>query len=348
MVRIDGTYGEGGGQILRTSLALSCVLRKPVAITGIRAGRKKPGLQPQHLTSVRAAAAVGQAEVRGAELASTAIEFIPTAARGGVFHFDVAEKTGSAGSASLVLQTVLLPLCCAEQPSTVTVSGGTHVPWSPSFHYLSAIVAPLLTRLGAEIRFSIGPWGWYPRGGGQVSARITPVRMLRPLALIDRGGLLRVSGLSAVANLPRHIAARQRDRALAVLSAHGIDGSIDLQDATSPGKGSFLFLCSEYQNIVAGFGSLGAIGKPAEAVADEACSAFLAHDHTTAALDPHLADQIVPWLAFCRGTSEFSTSRITQHLLTNLWVLRQFMDIDVRVDGEEGEEGRVVIHPRST
>ena len=348
MVRIDGTYGEGGGQILRTSLALSCVLSKPAAITGIRAGRKKPGLQPQHLTSVRAAAAVGQAEVRGAELASTAIEFIPTAARGGVFHFDVAEQTGSAGSASLVLQTVLLPLCFAEQPSTVTVSGGTHVPWSPSFHYLSAIVAPLLTRLGAEIRFSLGPWGWYPRGGGQASARITPVRMLRPLTLIDRGGLLRVSGLSAVANLPGHIAERQRDRTLAVLHAHGIDASIDLLDAPSPGKGSYLLLCSEYENVFSGFGSLGEIGKRAETVADEACRELLAHHHTTAALDPHLADQIVQWLAFSRGTSEFSTSRITQHLLTNLWVLQQFMDVAVRVEGKEGEEGRVVIRPRST
>ncbi len=152
MVRIDGSFGEGGGQILRTSLALSCVLGKPVEITNIRKARKNPGLQPQHLTAVMAAASIAGAEVQGAELSSTALQFRPNRTSGGTYHFDVAEKKGSAGSASLVLQTILLPLCFAEQASMVTVNGGTHVPWSPSFHYLRSIVAPLLFRLGVRDR----------------------------------------------------------------------------------------------------------------------------------------------------------------------------------------------------
>ena len=139
VIHIDGSFGEGGGQILRTSLALSCVLGKPVEIVNIRRDRMKPGLQPQHLTAVIAAAAISRAHVEGAELSSTAIKFLPGPLSGGDYVFDVSEKKGSAGSTSLVLQTILLPLCFAERPSSITVLGGTHVPWSPTFHYLNPI-----------------------------------------------------------------------------------------------------------------------------------------------------------------------------------------------------------------
>lgn len=345
MVRIDGSFGEGGGQILRTSLALSCVLGKPMEITNIRMARKNPGLQPQHLTAVKAAAAIARAEVQGAELSSTTLRLLPNRTIGGTYRFDVAEKKGSAGSASLVLQTILLPLCFTDQASLVTVQGGTHVPWSPSFHYLQSIVAPLLSCLGVRAEYSIASWGWYPIGGGQVSVRTTPAPLLLPLIAVDRGRLLRVSGISAVSNLPGHIATRQRDRALAILGRQGIDASIEVLSAPSIGKGSFLFLAAEFEHLPAGFGSLGAIGKRAEEVADDACSGLLFHLRAQGALDPHLADQVVPWLAFCQGPSEFTTSRVTQHLLTNLWVVRQFMDIDVRVEGSEGEEGRILIRP---
>lgn len=346
LVHIDGSYGEGGGQILRTSLALSCLLGRPIEITNIRKARKKPGLQPQHLTAVMAAAAVSRAEVRGAELSSEALQFRPSRTIGGTYRFDVAEKRRSAGSTTLVLQTVLLPLCLAEQPSLIAVKGGTHVPWSPPFHYLSLIVAPLLTRLGMRAECSITSWGWYPLGGGQVSVKITPQRQHQPLMLIDRGRLVRVSGISAISNLPGHIAARQRDRALAILAGQGIDAAIEVLSAPSPGKGSFLFLVAEFEQISAGFGSLGAVGKRAEEVAEEACRSLLAHLQAQGALDPYLADQVVPWLAFCCGPSEFTTSRLTRHLFTNLWVVRQFLDIDIEVEGAEGEEGRVLIRPR--
>lgn len=345
LVRIDGSFGEGGGQILRTSLALSCVLGNPVEIANIRKSRKNPGLQPQHLTAVKAAASIAGAEIQGAELSSTALRFRPNRTSGGTYHFDVAETKGSAGSTSLVLQTILPPLCFAEQASMVFVKGGTHVPWSPSFHYLRSIVAPLLFRLGVHAEYTIQSWGWYPIGGGQVSARITPARSLRPLTAIDRGSLLRVAGISAISNLPDHIAARQRDRARTILGRQGIEASIETLSAPSAGKGSFLFLAAEFEHLSAGFGSLGAIGKRAEEVADEACDELLIHLRAQGALDPHLADQVVPWLAFCGGPSEFTTSRITRHLLTNLWVVRQFMDVDVRVEGNEGEEGRVLIRP---
>ena len=168
IIRIDGSLGEGGGQILRTSLALSCVLRVPVEVVNIRKARQKPGLQPQHLTAVNAAAAVCRAKVEGAHLSSIAVRFEPDAVAGGDYLFDVSEKKGSAGSAPLVLQTVLPPLCFANRPSTVTVIGGTHVPWSPTAHYLEQVFSPMLARIGVNAEILLEKWGWYPAGGGKL------------------------------------------------------------------------------------------------------------------------------------------------------------------------------------
>ncbi len=261
------------------------------------------------------------------------------------FFLDVGRIKGSAGSVSLVLQTILLPLAFAGKRSTVVINGGTHVPWSPSFHYLDFVVAPFLERIGVRSRFEIDLWGWYPIGGGRVTAKIEPTHEIKPLVLTDRGRLLRVRGISCVSNLPEHIAQRQRERSLSILDRHNISGSIEVLNAPSRGKGSFLFLIAEFENVTAGFGGLGAIGKRAEQVADEACSKLLSHVQTQGALDPYLADQVIPYLALSLQGSEFTTSRITRHLLTNIWVVEQFLAVNIRVQGREGEEGRVVIPP---
>jgi RNA 3'-terminal phosphate cyclase (ATP) len=341
IIRIDGSYGEGGGQILRTSLTLSCILGRPVEIINIRRARTKPGLQPQHLTAVKAAATISHAQVLGAELSSTALRFSPGVIAGGDYFFDVSEEKGSAGSTSLVLQTVLQPLCFAGRPSTVTVIGGTHVPWSPSFHYLKNVFLPMLSFIGVSPDLDIEKWGWYPIGGGKVIARIIPGKELKPVVIPDRGKPVRVTGTSAISNLPRDIGVRQRDQALKMLSQRGVAADIDIVGAPSPGKGTLIFILAEFENISAGFDALGAIGKRAEEVADEACRALFEYKDTNGALDPHLADQIIPYAAFGKGTSEFTTSRVTQHLLTNIWVVKQFLDIDIRVEGREGEVGKI-------
>ena len=347
LVIIDGSYGEGGGQILRTSLALSCMTGRPVELVNIRKNRKKPGLQPQHLTAVKAAAEISRADVQGAELSSTHIRFTPAALPGGDYHFDVSKTRGSAGSTSLVLQTLFLPLCFARQQSAVSVIGGTHVPWSPSFHYLNWVFLPMLSGIGAPVALDIEKWGWYPIGGGKVAARISLPKEFKPLDITERGKLLMVSGISAVSNLPVEIASRQRNQAMKRLSVKGIEAEIDVISAPSPGKGTFLFLLAEFENVTAGFGGLGAIGKRAEVVADEACEEFFSYLDSPGALDPHLADQIVPYLALASGPSRFTTSRITKHLLTNLWVIRQFLDAEISAEGEEGEPGTVFVGMRT-
>jgi RNA 3'-terminal phosphate cyclase (ATP) len=344
-LRIDGNYGEGGGQVLRTALSLSSILNKPIQVYNIRKGRKIPGLQPQHLTCVRACRKISSAAVSGDELGSPQIEFAPEKLSGDSFEFDVSEKKGSAGSVSLIIQSLFLPLLFAPRSSSVTLLGGTHVPWSPPYHYLKGVFLPTIARMGCRLKLSLEDWGWYPRGGGKLNARIDPVKELTPLNLTNRGELKTIRGISAVSNLPLSIAERQRDQGLKTLNRAGIDARIDLLDAPSPGKGTILFLLAEFEHTLAGFSALGALRKRAEQVAEEACQEFLEFLRSPAAIDHRLADQLIPYLARASGESTFITSKISSHLLTNIWAVQQFLPVKFRVEGEKGKAGRVTVIP---
>ena len=344
MIEIDGSYGEGGGQILRTALSLSCLLGKPFRIYDVRKGRARPGLAPQHLVAVRAAQRLTRAEVSGDAKGSTELTFSPRGVSGGEFAFDI----GTAGSTSLVLQTMIPALLFSGGKSRVTLSGGTHVPFSPSFHYLVEVFAPFLRRLGVEIRLEIESFGFYPRGGGRIRAEIRPAREVVPLRVRARGEVVRLDGISAVGNLPLSIAERQKGALLETLlpKLRQLESPvrIELKSVPTPGQGTFVFLRGEFAGSVAGFTSLGARGKRAEAVGEEAAREFLAYHETEGALDPHLADQIVLYLSLGAGESVFTTTSVTRHLLTNLWVIGQFHDFRYRIDGELGGPGAVIIH----
>lgn len=349
MVKIDGSYGEGGGQILRTSLALSCITGKPFEIYDIRKGRKKPGLQPQHLTGVKAAQIISKADMDGAVLGSPKLSFSPKEAIGGEYSFDVSEIKGSAGSVTLVLQAILPPLAMTERGSRVTVKGGTHVEWSPPFHYMRDVLLPLLAKMGVKGCLEIEKWGWYPIGGGIATLTVDPkigaygLTPLQPINITKRGRLLNLSGVSAASNLPFSIAERQRDHGNRLLKATGVSANIEVIDAPSIGKGTFFFILAEFENIKAGFSALGERGKRAEAVAEEAVRQFMEFFNSEGALDPHLADQVIPYLALCKAPSSFTTSKVTRHLLTNAWVTGKFLPVRIRVEGTEGEFGSVFI-----
>ncbi len=344
-VEIDGSFGEGGGQILRTALSLSCITGTPVRIRNIRAGRAAPGLKPQHLLSAGAAARISGGLLKGAEPGSMTIEFSPGPVRPGEYAFDVSEKKASAGSTGLVFQTIAPPLFLASGPSSLVIRGGTHVEWSPPADYIKEVFLPVVKTMGVAAEFSNSLRGYYPMGGGQVEAAIRPASLpLKPLSLTERGVLKRVSLLSAVSNLPRAIAERQLARAGARLGAKGLpalEGSA--VEVPSPGKGTYVFILAEFEKVRAGFSALGARGKRAEDVADQAAEGLIEYLGRSGALDAHLSDQVLLFMALAQGTSEVTVSEVTNHLVTNIHVIERLLPVSFNLRGTRGKEGRISV-----
>lgn len=332
MVTLDGRYGEGGGQILRTALTLSALLGMSLHIHHIRGNREKPGLRPQHLTAVHALARITGARVEGARVSSSELTFIPGRIAAGTYSFEI----GTAGSTGLALQSIIPVLLYGKSPSQIQITGGTHVPWSPPFHYLGSIFVPALEKMGAAVSLEIEQWGWYPKGGGRVRSTIENTKGLGTLHLSNRGKLVNLHLLSAVSNLPFSIAERQRDQALKRIEHLGFGPSVSMVDARSPGQGTFVFLAAEFEGTRGGFTALGQKGKRAEAVADDACGELLRFLDSNAAVDEHLADQLVLYMALARGRSTIITETISEHLLTNMWVIEQFAQVKFDVDRETG------------
>jgi RNA 3'-terminal phosphate cyclase (ATP) len=342
MIEIDGSYGEGGGQVLRTALTLALMTGQTLRIVNIRAGRKKPGLRPQHLQAVEASVKISQGSAEGARLGATEILFHPGQIKAGKYQFDI----GTAGATSLVLQTIFLPLCLAgdsKNTSTLTITGGTHVPWSPCFHYLDLQWLHFLQRIGLDAELGLEQAGFYPQGGGRLKASLRPIEQLLPLNLVERGDLRQIRGLSAVANLPRDIAKRQRQRVVSRLGASYPLNDIRTVQLPSHFKGTFLLLLAEFEQGQACYFGLGAPGKRAEVVADEAIDELEAFMASDGAIDQYLADQILLPLAFAEGPSKFRASKVTQHLLTHAEIIQQSLPVKINIS----ETGIVAILPNT-
>ena len=342
-ITIDGSQGEGGGQILRTAAGLAAALGRNVRIINIRAGRPQPGLRPQHLAAVRAAAAVCDGELAGAEAGSAEIVFRPGRVKAGKYRFDI----GTAGSAMLVLQTVLPALMVAEGESDVTVAGGTHNPLAPCFEYVRDVFGLLASAAGLNAYFELMRAGFYPAGGGEARMRIRGLgarQEVGPLRLTSRGELRYIEGLSAEGRmLPEHVVERQAAQLLARLAAAGLRATVEQARWDSFGPGTCVFARAVFARSAAGFFSLGARGKPAEKVADEAADALLEFLASDGAADAHAADQLVAIAALCPSESRISTSRITGHLTTNAQVIRQLTGRKIAIDAEEGKPGMVTV-----
>jgi RNA 3'-terminal phosphate cyclase (ATP) len=339
MIEIDGSLGEGGGQILRTALALALVTGKAIKIEKIRAQRAKPGLMPQHLKAVEAAAAVGNARVEGAHLQSSYLVFEPQKIHSGKFHFDV----GTAGSTPLILQTIFLPLSFSQTASSVTLIGGTHVPWSPCFHYLDLHWLNYMRQIGFTAELKLELAGFYPHGGGRMHADIQPAKALAPLRLTERGALKTIRGISAVANLGRSVAERQKLQALKRLKDECEDIEIEVIQMPSLFRSTMLLLIATFESSNCCFFGIGELGKRAERVADEAVDQLRQFVATDGVVDHYLADQLILPLALAPGFSELKTDKLTQHLVTNANVIRMFLPVDIRFRGELEHSGTVRI-----
>jgi RNA 3'-terminal phosphate cyclase (ATP) len=337
---IDGSSGEGGGQILRSALSLSLITGISFEIVNIRAGRKKPGLRPQHLTAVQAAAAICRGEVGGATIGSMRLHFRPGPVLPGAYRFDI----GTAGSVALLLQTLVPPLALAKGPSEITVSGGTHVPFSPAFHYLALQWAPACRSVGIDVSLKLVRAGYYPKGGGRIVARIRAERPLKAVRFERRGAPLGVEGISLVGNLPRSIAERQKRRAEAMLREGGYHPEIRIVEPKSFGQGTMLLLLGRLEGGRGCYFSLGKRGKRAEVVAEEAAAKLIEFLEGDGAIDEHLADQLLLPLVLAEGDSVLRPHRITEHLRTNRDVILRFLDVSISDPGPPG--GQAEVHVR--
>lgn len=322
---IDGSQGEGGGQILRTTLALAIVSRRPVRITGIRAGRPKPGLMRQHLAAVKAAAEISSAHVEGAEIGSRELVFEPCEVRPREFTFAI----GTAGSTMLVLQTVLPPLMVASGPSRVIIEGGTHNGMAPPFDFIERAFLPLIRRLGPSVTARLERYGFYPAGGGRVVFDVTPAPLVR-LDITSRGETRSVSGVAFHANLARHIAYREVAKVQERLGwPTDCLRCIEIRDARGPGNAVVLTIESGHVTEV--FSSIGAVGVSAEAVAERAANEVRDYLRIGAPIGPYLADQLLLPMALA-GCGTFRTGLLTPHAATNIAVIRRFLDVSISAE----------------
>ena len=343
MIDIDGAMGEGGGQVLRSCLSLSLITGQAFNISNIRRGRKKPGLRAQHLASVKIAAAVGRANVEGAELKSTSLSFTPKSIQPGNYKCDI----GTAGSTALVLQTVYLALSLCSIPSALNISGGTHAPLAPSFEFLDQQWAYYLKILGFRVSLDLEQAGFFPRGGGHIRATIEPVKSIAALNLVERGSLKQIRGLSAVANLDRRIAERQREQVIRRLGHRYPLNDIRIVQLPSKYKGTTLCLVCEFEYSQCCYFSLGAPGKPAEKVANEVCEHIEFLLSSEATLDEFISDQLLLPLTFAKSQSTYSTAKVTRHLLTNAKVIQSFLPTRIKILGEIDSPGSITITPHT-
>ena len=338
-IEIDGSQGEGGGQMVRSSLALSMVTGKPVQIVNIRAGRDKPGLMRQHLTCVQAAAEVSRAKVTGDQLGSKAISFEPQAVVAGEYHF----RIGTAGSASLVVQTLLPALMIADSPSMIVVEGGTHNDFAPPFEFLQKTFIPLVNRLGPKIKLILEQYGFYPAGGGELRAEIQPVTCLKAFDILERGEFTRRSITACVAGLPIHVAEREVDVIRRGLDWDESEARCESVRAKCPGNYLWIELESKcLTEVITGFGR---VHLRAELVAREALKEVRQYIQSEAPVGGHLADQWMVPLAISawqsrnqgvRGGGVFRTQPLSLHSLTHLQIIERFLEIKATVEELDG------------
>ncbi|MGF1613465.1 MAG: RNA 3'-terminal phosphate cyclase [Gammaproteobacteria bacterium] len=335
MIIIDGDQGEGGGQILRTSLALSLVTGQPFRIDQLRARRRRSGLQPQHLMCVHAAAAIGNAKTLGANIGSLGLTFFPQTITAGHYRFDI----GTAGSTALVVQAVLPALMLANGPSTLVLTGGTHNPLAPTYDFLRHSFLPILRRMGPQVATELERAGYYPKGGGRIKVRIKPVSHLTALDLVDRGPVRNITAVATVVGLPRHIAERELGVIGHALGLRPAQLQIRVENADR-GPANVVTIKVECAHVSEIFTAFGKRGLRAERVADACAAAADRYRRSQAATAEYLADQLLLPMALA-GRGALTTLRPTLHTLTNRDIIHQFLGTSIVLTPLEDDLWRI-------
>jgi RNA 3'-terminal phosphate cyclase (ATP) len=327
MIEIDGSFGEGGGQIVRTAVALSAVTGKPVRITKIRQGRSKPGLAAQHARAIMALAGICDARTSGVEPGSSEIAFSPGEIQGASRRVEI----GTAGSVTLLMQCLLPALLRADGPSSLQIQGGTDVSWAPTVDYFKNVFLPALSSFGAKVSLEVLQRGYYPRGQGEVLLEVEPEKLTASQLAgraCERQSM--VQGVSHCSNLPEHVAARQADSAVQVLHEAGFPAQVAREALRLPSMGSGITLWSGCK----GASFLGERGLPAEKVGKRAAEELIMELKSKETVDMHLADQLIPYLALAGGS--YTVREISLHARTNIWTAGHFLDAKIEVKEEKG------------
>lgn len=338
MIEIDGSFGEGGGQIVRTALALSLVTGKPFRVFNIRKGRKNPGLAAQHLTGVEAAAAVGSARVKGAGQGAEEFTFEPGQVSPGDYSFSV----GTAGSTTLVLQTILPPLMIASAPSNIVLVGGTHALRAPPVDFIEKTFAPVLSLIGPALSVKLDRYGFFPAGGGKVRISVKPSGRKASLMMMERGAIKSVRARAVVSSLPEHIARREIETVSKKLPELSDRDAFVESVSNARGPGNFVSVEVACEHITEVFTAFGRRGLPAEKVADQVADEARIYLDSGAAVGMHLADQLLLPMAL-GGGGEFATMNPSGHTKTNMEIIRYFLAVDFSIEEIQPELYRISI-----
>lgn len=340
MLEIDASYLEGGGQILRTSLALATLLKKPISIQNIRAKRPNPGLQKQHLTAVETLAKLCSAKLKGATLHSQGLEFEP----GNIQSLSLNVNIGTAGSVCLLLQT-LLP-CTMLRETKLRIIGGTDVPFAPTFFHMQKVLLPALQKSGTKFSMQLVQHGFYPKGLGTVSFHSQPAKLpLKPINLTEFGNLSHIEIYSYSADLPKEVCIRQLKSAKEILQQLNVDiiEHLDFKEKSAT-IGSGIDIIAHFSNgTTIGTNALGKKDLPAKKVGQQAADAMLTELSTKKPVDSHLADQLIPFMALASGTSTIECTKLSNHCLTNIFVTEQLLGIKFNVEGSEGQPAKISV-----
>ena len=323
-MHIDGSYGEGGGQILRNAVALSVLTKKPVEITNIRANRSNPGIKPQHYATIKIIGELCNAETSGLNIRSSSLKFSPGEIIGGDYNFDI----GTAGSIMLVFQACILCSVKTKTPITIQVIGGTDVKWSPSWDYFKHVFLPLIKKMKLPVGAHLIRRGYYPKGGGEVALTIQPCKDIQPLMLDKKQKFKTIDGIINVANLPEHISKRMKRAAMKTLFKKNLEASLKIEENTSLSVGTGITIWTQKCNAILGATALGERGLPAEKIGENVVAELTREIESGSTLDTHAFDQIMPYMALARDNEQSSciVREISSHAQTNMWLIRQFFN----------------------
>jgi len=328
LLSIDGSYGEGGGQILRTAVALSVVTKTPVEIVNIRSNRPDPGIKPQHYVAIKSIEELCGGESTDLEIGSSHLVFKPGEIKGGNYKFDI----GTAGSITLVLQACLLSAFRTHDPLTIHVKGGTDVRWAPSWDYFNYVSLFLLKKIGVSVDAQLIKRGYYPKGGGEGAITINPSGEIHPLCLDEKQNFTTVDGVIHSANLPEDVGTRMKHAAIKILMKKNLRANITFEDKPALSTGIGITIWTRYDSSILGSTMLGERGVPAEKIGGDVASHIIKDIESGANIDEYAFDQIIPYLAIVRNGSACVVREVSNHAKTNIWLVKQFFDVDFKLE----------------